>query len=462
MNKQVFEQLVKESKARHSAVRRMSKRYAKIIWLISAATTAYTFLKNTGEFTLPLVGLIALTCFLSFSPRFAPPIAGIQLLGRRMLALLIDFLLISVVSFFALFLLQSKDYLEQLLMPVVWMTFLYFVLLDWRFSGTLGKKLCGLKVVGIKKTEVCFCKSFIRVFLTFPLPIICSGFLRDIVIGDGSSRFRFFLGEGTAEFALYFVPMSIMFLGGNQSIADKIVGVSVQQKWQHIDSNPPKPQPTTWMMLSVSTFIWAFLLTALTYTGIGKIAITGLPKQPPAKDFQQAETITDPNTTALLWTYLPMNLREPTSVVRKIELFAASPNPFTFRTEYSHTVPPLNPDEYLKQLNQVQFVRVTLAPYMSTVVRMVIVHNFLAFGELNTATRRPSFALLQVGSEQKYGLFSIGSQENILICWMGSDTNPVDFPMEVRPRFGIQPLFSFSEIYNLLLGNTWVIHQCCA
>ncbi len=460
MNKQ--EELVREIKARHSAVRRMSKPYVKIIWFISAATTAYAFIKSTGDFTLPLVGLIALTCFLSFSPRYAPPIAGIQLLGRRMLALLTDFLLISIGSFFALFLLQSKDYLEQLVMLVVWMAFLYFVLLDWRFNGTLGKKLCGLKVVGIKKTEGSFCKSFIRVFLSLPLPIICCGLLRDILIGDGSSRLRFFLGEAFGEFALYFVPMSIMFLGGNQSIADKIVGVSVQQKWQRIDSNPPKPRPGTWMMLFCSTFIWAFLLSALTYIGVGKLAITGLPKQPPAKDFQQVETITDSKMTAPLWAYLPMGLREPTSVVRKIELFTASPNPFTFRAEDSHVAIPLNPEQYLKELKKVRFVRVTLAPYMSAVTKMIIVQNFLALGKLSTTTQRPSFALLQLGSEQKYGLFSIGAQENVLICWMGTDTNPVDFPMEVRPRFNIQPLFSFSEIYNFLLGNTWVIHQCCA
>jgi len=256
--------------------------------------------------------------------------------------------------------------------------------------------------------------------------------------------------------------MSIMFLGGNQSIADKIVGVSVQQKCQDIDSNPAKIRPSMWVLLSCATLAWAVLLTTLTYTGIWKIAISGLPKQPPAKNFQQFETITDPKTTALLWTYLPMNLREPNLVVRKIELFAASPNPFAFRTEDSDTVPPLNPDEYLKQLNQVRFVRVTIAPYMFTVTRMIIVQNFLALGDRNAATQRPSFALLQIGSEQKYGLFSIGTQENIVICWMGSDTTPVDFPMEVRPRFGIQPLFSFGEIYNLLLGNTWVIHQCCA
>src|SRR5712692_2096846 len=336
MDKQTFDKLVQEGKARHAALTKPWKLYKKIIWPLSAAMTAYAFVKNTGEFTLPLVGLIALTCFLSFSPRFAPPVTGIQLLGRRLLALLIDFLLISVVSFFALFLLQSKDYLERLLMVVVWMTFLYFVLLDYRFNGTLGKKLCGLKVAGINKAEVSFCKSFIRVFLTLPLPIICSGFLRDIIVGDSSSRFRFFLGEGSATFALYFIPMSIMFLGGNQSIADKIVGVSVQQKCQDTDSYPAKTRPSMWVLLSCSTLAWAVLLTTLTYTGIWKIAISGLPKQPPAKNFQQFETITDPKTTALLWTYLPMNLREPNSVVRRIELFAASPNPFTFRTEDSH------------------------------------------------------------------------------------------------------------------------------
>jgi uncharacterized RDD family membrane protein YckC len=457
MNKQSLEELFEEGKARRASVARIWKPYKRVIWVTSTATGIYTFVKNAGDFTFPLLGLIALTGFLSFSPRLAPPIAGIQLLGRRTLALITDVLLISAVSFVSLFLLQSKDYLGPLLMLVVWATFLYIVFCDWRFNGTLGKQVWGLKVVSTRNTGISFCKSFIRAFLTFPLPIISGGLLRDILMGDGNSQLRFVLGEGFAEVAIYFIPMSIMFFGGGQSIADKIVGVSVQRKWQHIDANPSSTRPSTWALLVCSTFAWAFLLAALAYTGVGKIAITGLPKQPPAKNFQQVETITDPKTIAQLWAYLPMNLREPTSVIRKIELFAASPSPFTFRSKDSHTVPPLNPDEYLKQLNQVRFVRVSLAPYMFTVTKMRIVHNFLALGEWNKTTLRPSFALLQFGSDQKYGLFSISSQENILICWMGSDANPIDFPMELHPRYGIQPLFSLSEIYNLLLGNVAVI-----
>ncbi len=459
MNKQLIGELVEEGKARHAALTKPWKPFKRIAWVISAASTAYTYRRAAGEFTPALIGLVILTCFLSLSPRFAPSVAGIQLLGRRMLALFADFLIISLVSFGSLILYQSKDYLGLLLMLVVWIGFLYFVLLDWRFNGTLGKKLWGLKVVNTTQTEMTFCKSFIRVFLTSPLPIVCSGLLRDVILGHDASRFRFFLGEGSAEAVLYFIPMSIMFLGGNQSVADKIVGVSVERKRQHIDSNPSlKTRPSTWALLIGSTLAWAFLLTAVAYTGVWKFMATGLPKEPPAKNVQQYQTIADPTATAQLWPYLTMNLKEPTSVVRKIELFEASPNPFTFRMQDSHTVLPLNPDEYLKQLSPVRFVRVSVAPFMFTVTRMIIVHNFLGLGR-STTTRRPSFALLQLASDQKYGLFTLNSQENILICWMGSDANPVDFPMEAHPRYGIQPLFSFSEIYNLLLGNVAIVDE---
>src|SRR5438105_14060427 len=99
MNKQVLEELVKETKSRHSALKGLFQPYSRISSIISYAATAYAFIKGGGEFTPPLVSLIVLACFLSLSPRFAPPIAGIPLLGRRILALLTDFLLLSIVSF---------------------------------------------------------------------------------------------------------------------------------------------------------------------------------------------------------------------------------------------------------------------------------------------------------------------------------------------------------------------------
>ena len=458
MKTQLLEQVLEESKARYANLTITWKPYKRVIWAISTATTLFIFAEYSGDFTFSILGLIGLTSFLSFSPQFAPPIVGIQLLGRRAFALVTDVLLISIGSFFLLFRLQSKAYLGPLLMLVVWSTFSYIVFCDWRFGGTLGKRLWGLKVAGKENTEISFCKSFIRTFLTLPLPIILGGFFRDKLMGEVVSWPRFIVGEGLAGVIIYSIPMSIMFLGGTQSIADKVVGAQIKRKRQRMDADRRKIKPSSWVLLSCSTFAWGFLLASFAYPGIGKIAITGLPKSPPAKDFQKDAFITAPVTAAQLWLYLPMNIKEPTSVIRKIELFEASPNPFTLSSRYTHIIPPLNPDAALRQLHPpIRYIRVSLAPYVFTTTRMIIIDNLFALGERVPSKERPNFALLQFGSDQKYGLFSLTTEENILLCFMGSDARPVDFPMEVRPRHGIKPEFSLSEIYNLLVGDVWVI-----
>src|ERR1700747_1178288 len=116
MKTQRLEQLLDESKARYADLTVTWKPYKRIIWAISTATSIFLLVKYFGNFTFSILGLAGVTGFLAFSPRFAPPIAGIQLLGRRAFALVTDVLLISMVSFFLLFRLQSKDYLGPLLM----------------------------------------------------------------------------------------------------------------------------------------------------------------------------------------------------------------------------------------------------------------------------------------------------------------------------------------------------------
>src|SRR5205823_3122397 len=112
----------------------------------------------------------------------------------------------------------------------LWVTFFYFVLFDWRFKGTLGKKLCKLRVIPTGSSKIDFCKSFLRVFVTFILPIICGSYLQEKIVGDGNSRIRFFFGNGLGDAVIFFIPMSIIFFGGNQSIVDKILCVSVQPR----------------------------------------------------------------------------------------------------------------------------------------------------------------------------------------------------------------------------------------
>lgn len=234
---------------------------------------------NTGSFTLIVIGFIALACFLAF----APPIAGTYLLGLRMLALLADLLLISAVSF--VILIAYSDFQQEhpglTFAATLWVTFLYFVLFDWRFKGTLGKKLCGLRVTSLEGSQIDFCKSFLRVFLTFLFPIICGSFLQEKIVGEDTSRIRFFVGNGVGFALIFLIPMSIIFFKGDQSIADRILGVSVHRRMPRLQSTQNAwvfwVKRNTWPLLICSTVLLSFLITASMYLGAWKMATSGLP-----------------------------------------------------------------------------------------------------------------------------------------------------------------------------------------
>src|SRR6267154_1526562 len=91
-----LEELVTQGKKRHVALKGMWKPFGTISSLCSAGLWVYHFYKSSGEFTLTLIGLAALTLFLLY---YATAFSGIKLLARRALALFIDFALIGVILF---------------------------------------------------------------------------------------------------------------------------------------------------------------------------------------------------------------------------------------------------------------------------------------------------------------------------------------------------------------------------
>jgi len=460
MLKQLLKDVIGELKARNATLAEIWKPYKRVIWAASIPTTIYAFIANTGSFTVIVVGLIALVCFLVCGP----PFAGSYLLGLRMLALLTDLLLVSFASLivWAMYSDRLMEYQGQVLIVTLWVTFFYFIIFDWKFKGTLGKKLCRLRVVATGSSKIDFCKSFLRVFVTFILPIICSSYLQQKIVDDGSSRIRLFLGNGLGDAVIFFIPMSIIFFGGNQSVADKILGVSVQQRRHRL-----KPtqniwalwiRRNTWTLLICSTLASSSLSTAFMYLGAWRMAIWGLPEKPPAKYVGQFRSVDDPGIIEPLWMLLPVGLKEPASVIRKIQIFDVSPNPLSFRFEDSLTQVPLNPEPYFAQLKQVRLVRITLTPHTPSLVKFMIVNNFLTLGTKITpipVAQRPAFTVLQFRSEQRFGVLFTKSEESILLCWMHSGNNPVDFPVELRPlvTYSFQLIGSADEIRLLLMGN---------
>lgn len=194
-----FDGILARVKKRHIALKQVFRPFQSLLSLCSAGFVLYGYFKSRGEITLTLLCLAALTLFLLY---FATSISGIRLLIRRALALLFDLSLICV----ALFILvswhevtneQKGDPLQiqrgEFLMLALWVVFLYFVIFDWRFNGSLGKRFLGLRVASTTKGKLSFCQSFIRNFLSTPLPVIAGVLLNYVVInGQVSLRRRFF------------------------------------------------------------------------------------------------------------------------------------------------------------------------------------------------------------------------------------------------------------------------------
>lgn len=454
-----LEELVAQGKKRHEALKGMLKPFGVASSMCSAGLWAYRFYKNSGEFTFTLLGLAALTFFLLY---YATSFSGVKLLARRALALFIDIALIGVVLFIFMSWYEAnadrpQDILQirvgRVLMLVLWLAFLYFVLFDWRFKGTLGKRFLRLTVMGVGEGKTTFERSFIRNFLSLPLPVISAVLLSHWISGDSLQGIRFFVGDATKNALLSFVPLSILFLEGNQSAADRLTNTAIRA--EHEAANLlPRIRVKTWALLCFCNLAWALLYASLWYLAVTKPFLSGPSKAPPP-GAQASWVVNDPQSAAALWAVLPMGLKEPTFGIRRIELLEESPNPFTFRAEESHFITRLNPEPDLSHVNTMPVIRVVLTRDLPLQVKILVVQNFLTYVGKNTPREhRPAFSLLQIATEKEFGLFGIDQQENILVCWSirENSDDAWDFFTDVQPHGSISFPISLDKTGFLLIG----------
>lgn len=448
-----LEELVSETKKRHAVFTRMWKPISWLFSSVSTVLTVYTFFKNNAEFTPALLALIALTLVLFY---YATSALAIKLFLRRSLALFIDLFLIGMVLFAVVSWYQadketSGDILQiqlgKLLMLALWLAFLYFVFFDWRFKGTVGKRFVGLTVTSGEKGRISFCRSFIRTFLSLPLPLISVAYLSYWIIGGSLSTTRIFVGDSLRNLILSFVPLSILFFEGNQSIADRLTRVLVRAEYEPANLLS-KVERRRWIKLCCFSLVWALLFASL-YLPLWKRLLKG-PSKPPPK-FEGTWTVVDPQSTATMWMLLPMGMKEPMFGIRNIELLKISPNPFSFQAETSNFNGLLNLE--MKNVEAMPVVRVVLARDHPSLVKLLLIRNFLSLvSHKISMASRPSFSVLQIATERDFGLFHIDQDENILFCFPASGKDDMDFYTDVRPQGSINFRVSFDRTGFLLVG----------
>lgn len=452
-----FRKLLQRIKERDEAFAEMKRPFKKYLWPFSAAATAYEFVKDFGVLTPALAGLIVLTLVLLY---IAISVPTIKLFTRRALAFIIDLFFLGIVLFISLSYYQLSTYSTEdilqirygyVLMGALWLVFCYFAVLDWRFGGTVGKRFLGLSVTALDERKLDLRLSLERNFLSLPLPIIGGFLLNAWIQGGPNSAARLFLGEAANNLLVAFVPFSILFFGGNQSIADRLTHTAIKVEHE-TTSVPTKIASMTWMGLISSSIVWAFLLATLTYIGIWRPAVS-VSHQLPAPKMQVMWPKSDPQSVATLWKFLPLGLKDPTFGIREIEIWSASPNTFTFKQEDSYFLMPLSPDPYLRSLKREMPVIVVSMNKDLVSVKVLILQNYLRFiGENTPLDKRPAFGVLQLATTKEFGLFSITQSENTLMCFMRADNTPVNFYADISPHGAVRFSVSVAQIGALLVG----------
>lgn len=456
--------LIDDGKKRHATLAGLWNSYRKPIAFISLPGGLYSLYRNAGTFSFPLMGFGLLGCFLGY---YAIPNTGdsltrsVRLFLRRALALILD----TIVIGFAIFCLMwwyraqiepTDDVLQiqagRILMLALWISAMYLVACDWRYGTTVGKRLTGLRVSGLNGQRLTLRRSFIRVFLSLPLPIMLGACLFFRISSNLESPVRLLMADAVQGFLMGFIPISILLLGGSQSVVDRLTHAMIRAEHEE----PvlfPRVALRTWILLVVATFIWATLHPCLLYVGMVnrniEIPTRGLPP-----NMQVTWPSSDPSTARVLWQVLPIGFKDATYAIRSIQIEeGASVNLVTPKVDTAHFVAPVDPGAFLRAANLSQVVRVTLARDNPVLIKAKILANYGTLIDQNAAvTKRPFLSDLRLATENEYGIFSTVREEDSLFCAVVSNDKPVSFYIPLVPSTSVEFRWSLDRLGALLAG----------
>jgi uncharacterized RDD family membrane protein YckC len=455
---------INEGKKRHSALTKLFSPYRKLFGFMSTAGGILTFCWGADEFLIPLMALGSLLCFLGY---YAIPNTGdslaqsIRLFMRRALALLIDVFVIAFVIFNLMWCYRVKfespdDVLQihagWILTAALWASAMYFVACDWRYGATIGKRLAGLRVSGLNGQRLILRRSFIRVFLSLPMPIMLGAWLFFHITLNPESTIRLLIADATQDFLVAFAPISILLLGGSQSVVDRLAHAMVRgEREQSILF--PRITVRTWVLLTVATIIWATVHPSLVYVGmISRKAENPTKGLPSSMQVTWAET--NSLTTQVLWIALPTGFKDATYAIRSIQIEeVASASPTTPKVDTAHFVAPVDPGAFLRAANLSQIVRVTLARDHPVLIKAKILGNYAALIDQNApVAKRPFLSDLRLVTEHEYGIFSTVQEEDSLFCALVSNNKPVSFYIPPVPSTSVEFQWSLDHLGALLAG----------
>jgi uncharacterized RDD family membrane protein YckC len=409
--------------------------YARYLW----QTT-----RDLGS--LPAVGILLLGLLLFLLLFRLAPVGGFSLIPRAA-AFLVDLVLLALSTFAVLSLLRRFGIVPNPwgLMFVAWLWFFYFVLFEMFLHRTPGKQLFGLTLVFHGKRGASFCTCLVRTCVSLLTPLL----IIDLVRQPLPWRYVLFspVEVSVAAAAVTLGPMSILFLPDARGIADRVAGTLVkelqkQDNLAQIDGRPGWLRLCL-LCLSVSLYLYAatYFLDRRLKAHYGSLAA-------------MVANVERPTMAEQLWVYLPIGLRNPPAFIKDISVWEFSPNPVTVNDASDFLVLLPYKDD-IPKLREMRIVAVSLFPAATSIVKTRLQDNFLRYYvPLTEPAGLPAFVLLQLLDEEDFGLFTLVSAENMLLCVRRHGDRAIAFYVQPdKPRVGYAETYFVSRARWLMLGH---------
>lgn len=405
-----------------------SRPFIWITAIISGVYSLYQSIVNYGNITYLFLGFAVVFLFALSYFEGAP-----RLLALRTFAFSIDILFLLILTIGALpFIYQADgEPSEFTITCVVWLWFIYFVLFDWRFRATLGKRMLGLRVDS-ETIKFHFIRIVIRTILTMLLPML-AGIGIGRILNNSPSKF----GMAEAIFVrVVFIAAnfaSIIFLGGNQGFADRITHTSVKYEKGNSSSCYKNATKRNWLFACTVPLIGGFAYALIIYAIGGNFSLNNnfrVPEKPSGTRAVIEYSWTDPNDIMESECIEP-GFRDLSEEVQSVKVKTVSNNPF--KADGTNLVVNQIDADNLKQVTSLPYLQITTTPWVSPASYSRIVSNLARCYAGGLEDGKHSTTVIQFEKLYDYGFFVIVQYQNTILgvqregpglTWNISDLNP--------------------------------------
>jgi RDD family protein len=419
-----------------------------LVAILSGLAALYRFIISTGSLSLPVIGFAAV----SLVGFLLVPVRSTHLFALRSLAFVLDLIFLGLFTVAGVFAYRSSfgEPHELVFMVVAWLWFLYFVIFDWRFRATGGKRLVGIRIFS-RRGQFGFLTSFIRAFLTMVVPVIAACWLGGVLYLRG----RFYVAEWVRYSFVLLNPISILIFGGSQGMVDRLVGTEIKAE-ERDDVDRPVINKMKWALLFSVTALCALALAIASYIGTGtprrvEISTINSPENRPSGENVFSEWIDDdPETIGALWRSLPQGLRKPTDSIQAIQVLRLSRNPF--KGEGTEVLVRVEDQRPLQQADVVPILRVRISSPVSPPVCALIVGNLSRFEGEHMAPGQRELTVLQFEQLDDFGLFVLTRSQTSLVATQRFDSGTYTTFADLFPQFGVNVWVSLDFVRWSLFG----------